>query len=102
VPGNDWKEITPYHTYVASARAIEQGFNMVRAVSRGFSASFNYKGQLLSSMNYYKTDDLILYSDLQTKGQKTIYSIIGNYFAWMCIIFLTIISVVFMKQKFGK
>ena len=102
VPGNDWQEITPYHTYVASARAIEQGFNMVRAASRGFSASFNYKGQLLSSMNYYKTDDLILYSDLPTKGQKTIYSIIGDYFAWMCIIFLMIISAIFIKQKFGK
>ena len=102
VPGNDWLEITPYHTYVASARAIEQGFNMVRAVSRGFSASFNYKGQLLSSMNYYKTDDLILYSDLPTEGQKTIYSIFGDYFAWMCIVFLMIISAIFIKQKFGK
>jgi len=102
VPGNDWSEITPYHTFVASARAIEQGFNMVRAVSRGFSASFNYKGQLLSSMNYYKTDDLILYSDLPTEGQKTIYSIFGDYFAWMCIVFLMIISMIFIKQKFGK
>lgn len=102
VPGNDWQEITPYHTYVASARAIEQGFNMVRAASRGLSASFNYKGQLLSSMNYYNTDDLILYSDLPTKGQKTIYSIIGDYFAWMCIIFLIIISALFIKQKFEK
>ena len=100
VPGNDWEDITPYHTYVASARAIEQGFNMVRAASRGLSASFNYKGQLLSSMNYYKTDDLILYSDLPTEGQKTIYSIFGDYFAWMCIVFLMIISASFIKQKF--
>ena len=102
VPGNDWQEITPYHTYVASARAIEQGFNMVRAASRGFSASFNYKGQLLSSMNYFKTDDLILYSDVPVKGHKTIYSILGDYFAWMCIIFFVIISVVFIKRKFEK
>jgi len=102
VPGNDSSEITPYHTYVASARAIEQGFNLVRAASRGLSASFNYKGQLLSSLDYYKTDDLILYSDLPTKGQKTIYSILGDYFAWMCIIFMIIISAVFIKQKFEK
>ena len=102
VPGNDWQEITPYHTYVASARAIEHGFNMVRSVSRGFSASFNYKGQLLSSMNYYKTDDTILYSDIPTKGKKTIYSIFGDYFAWVCIIFLVIISVFFIKLHFPK
>ena len=102
VPGNDWQEIAPYHTYVASARAIEQGFNMVRAASRGLSAAFNYKGQLLSSMNYYTTDDLILYSDLPTNGQKTIYSVLGDYFAWMCIIFLMIISAIFIKQKIEK
>ena len=102
VPGNDWMEITPYHTYVAVARAIEQGFNMVRASSQGFSASFNYKGQLLSSMNFYITDDLILYSDLPTKGQKTIYSVLGDYFACMCIVFLMIISMVLIKKKFGK
>ena len=102
VPGNDWKEIAPYHTYVSSARAIEQGFNMVRAVSRGLSASFNYKGQILSFMDYYSTDDLILYSDVPTKGQNTIYSILGDYFAWLCIIFLVIISAFFIKYKFEK
>lgn len=101
VPGNDWLEIEPYHTYVASARAIEQGFNMVRAVSRGFSASFNYKGQLISSMNYYKTDNLILYADIPTKGQNTIYSILGDCFAWICIVFLMVITAIFVKQKIG-
>ena len=102
VPGNDWQEIAPYHTYVASARAIEQGFNMVRAASRGLSASFNYKGQILSSMDYYSTDDVILYSDVPTKGQKTIYSILGDYFAWLCIIFFVIISAFLIKYKFEK
>ncbi len=85
-----------------SARAIEQGFNMVRAASRGLSASFNYKGQILSSMDYYSTDDVILYSDVPTKGQKTIYSILGDYFAWLCIIFFVIISAFLIKYKFEK
>jgi apolipoprotein N-acyltransferase len=70
VSGNDWSVITPYHTYVSSFRALEHGFNMVRSASQGLSASFNFKGQLLSSMDYYKTDELILYSDIPTKGQK--------------------------------
>ena len=103
VPGNDWQEITPYHTYVASARAIEQGFNMVRAASRGLSASFNYKGQILSSMDYFNTDDLILYSDVPTRGQTTIYSILGNYFAYLCIVFLLIITLkVIRKTKIAS
>ena len=99
VPGNDWQEITPYHTYVASFRAIEHGFNMVRAASQGLSASFNYKGELISSMDFYKTNDLVLYSDIPTRGQKTIYSILGDYFAWMCILFFVIISIIIIKRN---
>lgn len=92
VPGMDWQEIAPYHTHVASARAVEQGFNLVRAASQGLSASFNYKGQILSSMDYFKTDNIIFYSDVPIKGQKTIYSILGDYFAWLCILFFLTIG----------
>lgn len=55
VPSNDWKEISPYHTYMASARAIEHGFNMVRSNGHGLSASFNHKGQIISKLDYFNT-----------------------------------------------
>lgn len=99
VPGSDWKEISPYHTYVASARGIENGFNMVRSTFKGFSASFDYKGQLLSSNDFFNTNEVILYSDLPVKGQKTVYSVLGDYFAWLCIAFFVSISVIFIKRK---
>ena len=99
VPGSDWKEISPYHSYVASARGIENGFNMVRSTFKGFSASFDYKGQLLSSNDFFKTDEVILYSDIPVKGQKTVYSVLGDYFAWLCIAFFVSISVIFIKRK---
>ena len=88
VPGSDWKEISPYHTFVASSRAIEQGFNMVRATANGLSAAFTYKGQLLSSRDDFKTKDPILYSDVPTRGYRTVYSRLGDYFPWICILFL--------------
>ncbi|MDZ7741037.1 MAG: carbon-nitrogen hydrolase family protein [Bacteroidota bacterium] len=94
VPGSDWKEISPYHTYVASTRSIENGFNMVRSTFKGFSASFDYKGQLISSNDFFKTDEVILYSDVSVKGQKTVYAFLGNYFAWLCIIFFLSMSFV--------
>ncbi len=99
VPGSDWEEISPYHTYVASMRGIENGFNMVRSTFKGFSASFNYKGQIISSNDFFKTDELILYSDVPVKGQKTVYSVLGDYFAWLCIIFFLSMSVVYAKIK---
>jgi apolipoprotein N-acyltransferase len=100
VPGNDYKEITPYHTYVASFRALEQGFNLVRAASRGFSASFNYKGELLSSQDFYTTDDVILYHDVPMKGRRTVYSAVGDLFAWLCIAgFVVIIISTLFRRK---
>ncbi|MBC8321884.1 MAG: hypothetical protein H8E34_14330 [Bacteroidetes bacterium] len=98
VPGSDWQEITPYHTYVASVRAIEHGFNMTRSVFKGFSASFNYKGQLLSSNDFFKTNEVILYTDVPVKGQKTVYSVLGDYFAWLCILFFLSMSFVYLKK----
>ena len=99
VPGMDWREISPYHTYVASFRAIEHGFNMVRAATKGLSASFNYKGQLLSSLDYYTSDDLIMYSDVPTKGQQTLYSMLGDYFAWLCVLFFLSTTVIFVRNE---
>src|SRR5690554_2696415 len=99
VPGSDWNEISPYHTFVASVRGIENGFNMVRSTFNGFSASFNYKGQLLSSNDFFKTNEVILYSDVPVKGQRTVYSLLGDYFAWLCIAFFVSISVLFIKRK---
>ncbi len=84
---------------VAPFRAIEHGFNLVRSVSRGLSASFNYKGQLLSSNDFYCKDDTIFYSDIPKKGYETIYSILEDYFAWLCILYFLIISVIYLKRK---
>ena len=99
VPANDWQEIAPYHTYVASFRAIEHGFNMVRSTSNGLSASFNYKGQVLSSQDFFSSDYDILYSEVPVKGHKTVYSIIGDLLAWLCILFAIVISVIYFKRK---
>ncbi len=99
VPGNDYKEITPYHTYAASFRAIEQGFNLVRSASRGLSASFNCKGQVLSSQNYFITKDAIFYSDVPMKGQKTIYAVIGDLFAWICVLLFISISIFYIRKR---
>jgi apolipoprotein N-acyltransferase len=99
VPGNDWKEITPYHTFAASFRGLEQGFNLVRAASRGLSASFNYKGQLISAQNYFTANDVILYSDVPMKGKRTVYSVAGDAFAWLCILFFVSTTIFVLRRR---
>jgi len=44
-------------------------------------------------------DEVILYSDVPVKGQKTIYSFLGDYFALLCILFFISMSFVYVKNN---
>jgi apolipoprotein N-acyltransferase len=83
-PSNDWRTIDPWHTQMASFRAIEQGVNLVRQTSQGLSAAFDYQGRRLSSMDHYHTADYVLVSEVPTRGVRTVYSRLRDWFAWMC------------------
>jgi len=86
VPANDWSAIDPWHTQMASFRAIEQGFSLVRPTSRGLSAAFDYQGRPLSATDYFHTTSYAAVADMPTKGVATIYSLLGDWFAWTNIV----------------
>ena len=85
-PSNDWRAIDPLHTQMASFRAIEQGFNLIRHTSEGLSAAYDYQGRRLAAMDHYMTADYALVAEVPTKGVKTIYSRLGDWFAWGCML----------------
>jgi apolipoprotein N-acyltransferase len=85
VPSNDWREIDPWHSHMARFRAIEQGFNMVRHTSNGFSMATDYQGRVLASMDHFVTDQRTMVAIVPTRGVPTVYSRIGDFFAWVCI-----------------
>ncbi len=84
VPSNDWKAIDPYHTWMASFRAIEQGCNMVRQTSHGLSAAFDYQGRELGRMDHFRTNDHTLVVNVPTRGTRTFYNRCGDWFGWLC------------------
>jgi apolipoprotein N-acyltransferase len=92
-PAGDWRAIDPRHTEIASFRAIEQGFNLVRQSNGGRSAAYDYQERLLASMDEYQSPDLTLIAQVPTRGVRTIYSRLGDWFAWMCIlVILTLVT----------
>jgi apolipoprotein N-acyltransferase len=84
VPANDWPDIVPFHTYMASFRGIENGFSIVRAAGNGLSAAFDYQGRTLAAADYAVTKQAMI-SYVPTHGVKTIYAMVGDLFAWLCI-----------------
>jgi apolipoprotein N-acyltransferase len=98
-PSNDWRAIDPWHTQMASFRAIEQGFNLIRQTSQGLSAAFDYQGRRLASMDDYHTTDYAMISEIPTKGVHTIYSRLGDWFAWVCMAGLALLTVQSLRRE---
>ena len=72
-------------TYGQMLRSIEQGFSFVRPCANGLSIAVDFNGRILSSMNYFTSSNSIMYADVPTKGIRTIYTLIGDLFAWICV-----------------
>jgi apolipoprotein N-acyltransferase len=85
-PSNDWQAIDPWHTEMASLRAIEQGVNLDRQTSHGLSAAFDYQGRTLAAMDHFHSSDYAMVADVPTRGVRTIYSKFGDWFAWLTIV----------------
>ena len=85
-PAGDWRAIDPRHTEIASFRAIEQGFNLVRQSNGGLSAAYDFQGRRLASMDEYQSADLTMIAEVPTRGTRTIYSVLGDWLAWLCVL----------------
>jgi apolipoprotein N-acyltransferase len=97
-PSNDWQAIDPWHTQMASFRAIEQGFSLVRQTSLGLSAAFDYQGHRLSSMDHYVAAERVLVSQVPTRGVRTLYSRLGDWFAYASLVGLAL-TVAFARRS---
>lgn len=93
VPANDWRAIDPWHTHMARFRAVEQGFNLVRHTSKGLSIAADHHGRVLAWMDHYTAEDRTLVSQVPTAGTRTIYSVIGDLFAWLCLAGLAVLVI---------
>jgi len=86
VPSSDWKELDPLHTRMALVRGVENGCSVVRQTANGLSAAADYEGRLLATMDYFRTEDRVMVAQVPTRGVRTVYSRVGDLFAWMCIV----------------
>jgi apolipoprotein N-acyltransferase len=101
VPADDWKAIDPLHSEMSVFRVLENGFSMVRQARQGLSVAVDYHGNVLSSMDYYNTKNYTMISDVPVKGRLTIYSIAGDWFAYLCLAVTAfmIVWLVFLKKR---
>lgn len=84
VPSSDWAAIDPVHTRMALFRGIENGCAVVRQTNKGLSAAADAQGRVLASSDFFDTADHVMMAQVPTHGVRTLYSRIGDLFAWLC------------------
>jgi apolipoprotein N-acyltransferase len=77
---------TSYRAGEQVYRAIENGTSLIRPTGDGISLMTDYQGRVIASQNYSASNNGILLANVPTQGVRTIYSHIGDAFAYLCTI----------------
>lgn len=85
VPASDWATIKQLHHVQAVFRAIENGTSLVRATRWGLSTAVDPLGRTLAIMDDFAAAQRAMVAQIPTVGTRTIYALIGDLFAWLCI-----------------
>lgn len=85
-PSNDWPEVRATHARMAIMRAVEQGLNMVRPTKDGFSLVTDSMGRTIARQDTIRPGEHVLVADVPVSGVRTVYSVIGDGFSWLCIV----------------
>lgn len=84
-PSNDWTEVRTLHARMARMRAIEQGFNLVRPTKDGFTLVTDARGRTIVQQDTDRPGEHVVIAEVPRVGTTTVYSLIGDTFAWLCI-----------------
>jgi apolipoprotein N-acyltransferase len=102
-PANDWKAVSTTHAHMAVFRAIENGVSLVRQSKNGLSITTDPYGRTLARMDYFTASERVMIAQVPTTGVTTVYSVIGDLFAWMTVIgFLLLVCWVIVESRWSK
>ena len=86
VPADDWEGFEYLHAENVVFRAVENGYSVVRQSSHGVSTAVDSQGRILNSVNYFNAADPTMIPRIPLQARTpTIYSKVGDLFAWLCI-----------------
>lgn len=83
-PSNDWPEIKKTHAKMARLRAIENGISLLRPTSSGLSITVDPYGNIVSSVDDFKSNGAPLVAVLPMGSVQTLYTLLGDFWTWVC------------------
>jgi apolipoprotein N-acyltransferase len=99
-PYNDFHPWEAEDRVTAMFRAIENGLSALRPAGHGTSTIIDYEGRVLASQNFFTSSTGILIGALPTRGVRTLYSRVGDAFAYLCALGLIVLTgVAFVRRQ---
>jgi len=99
LPSGDWYAISPFHTYMAVYRGVENGCSVFREVSNGLSIATDYRGKAIGSRDWFRDGRSIWLADLPVGHVNTIYNRIGDVVPYGCLLYVLLIVVVLLALR---
>jgi apolipoprotein N-acyltransferase len=98
-PADDWPAIERDHAAISVYRAVENGFALVRPTSKGISLAVDSLGRELGRGEYYTAERLTVVAAVPVQAVPTLYSRIGDIFAYGSIAVLVIITALGLLRR---
>jgi apolipoprotein N-acyltransferase len=93
LPSSDWESIADWHAQQAPFRAAENGMALVRPTRYGVSLATDGLGRSIGQKaDYFVGDDYTLVTSVPLEGRDTVYTAIGDVFAYICAAGLVLLS----------
>lgn len=81
LPAGDWKQIAPYHSYMAAVRGIENGTAVVRPVRNGTSLVTDARGVVIHAYDHFAQHDGWFVADVPIYDLDPLYPRVGD--SWL-------------------
>ena len=98
-PAAEWPEVARIQTSVPIFRAVENGFNLVKATSHGSSIVADYTGRILAQTDRPSEETLI--ASVPNRGTMTLYSQGGWLFGFMNLFLFFVILILATRKNFN-
>ncbi|WAE74733.1 nitrilase [Streptomonospora nanhaiensis] len=102
VGANTWEGIKEMHARNAVFRAVENGASLFRQASRGRSNATDHQGRTLATTDYFTTGQQTMVAYVPREGVTTLYSRIGDAFAWSCLAALLALAATGRRRHGGR
>ena len=102
VPAGDFGKVAWLHARMAIMRGVENGFAIVRAANEGLLTASDAEGRLIAQKSAASSGKTVLIAAIPLEPGNTLYTRIGDTFAWCVIILFLGIGVLCARPRTSR